>query len=182
MTEDRKQINYSRLVAQEENGNYVVLDYVFYDTLWDKEFRGAVGSTFSIVTKAQYDYHMDPEVIAESLQGLDLELSIDESLLDKAHEILQYDGESWVFDQSYYEYHDEILELARKEFHKEYDEEGAYDDPEEWPEYPVLVECVGGGRCFGGSYHDKYVKVFSMEGVKAAAAAERIDYRKLLNV
>lgn len=177
---------YRVLVGKDQYGEYLALESTFTDRIHGKKWSGATGLGFRVVTQGEYDERMSPEEYAGYLRESGLELSdLYTSWFDMATYLLAVEGESAIFDTGGTDaYEDEILERARREFRREHEIDGAYDDPEDWPEYPRLIECGSAGRIFGrfGSRATKFTEVYSIEAIKLIARFEGIaDYRELLN-
>jgi hypothetical protein len=131
-----------RLVGKSKDGSYYWCDYVFDDSMHGAPFRGATGSVFSPVTKARYEEDMDPKNAAERFDDLWREVvrsgGTDKGLEEWAKEMIDNEGDSAVYDLSYYS--------AGEEVAKKWNEEGGYKDGDD--EYAEFSECIGGGRCF----------------------------------
>jgi len=57
----RKETKYNKVVNyNEETKEVTVLNYIFYDTLHNKPFNGAVGSVFEVVSREEVEEIIEP--------------------------------------------------------------------------------------------------------------------------
>ncbi len=135
-TQQREQINYNKIVNIDEDGEITVLDYVFDD---GDGFKGATGTRFQPVSRAEYEERTTLEAIIEYLMDATNELPEQyrrggfeawaQAIIDNGEE------GNLAFDQSY----SNLWDYLRKE--AGLDEESAY-----------IFTCTGGGRCFGAKF------------------------------
>jgi len=140
MENTRKQINYNQIVGIIGNDIYM-LDYTFSD---GKDFKGATGTVFNLVSKEQYEETMDnqDDLFLDMWKDAVANNTTEQSFKDWFNDISDDEKLEINFDQSYSEYHDEIREIMNVS--KE--------------DYPVIC-CTGGGRCFKKGM--KFDKVFN---------------------
>lgn len=126
----RKEKQYNKVVNyNEETKEVTVLDYIFYDTLHNKPFNGAVGSVFEVVSKEEVEEIIEPSNVLNFLSANQIGLNCKFSEIDEDGFI------DMMFDTSY----KELWDYIRKELNL--DEEEAY-----------IFNCTGGGRCFDKNF------------------------------
>lgn len=129
--ETKKETTYNKVVNIAEDGEITVLDRVFE---YSDDFRGATGSKFYPVSRAEYEEQTDPENVIEYLIDSGIELSEDykrRGFEGMVEDMDSEDRESCMFDTSYREMWDYLREACGLS------EDDAY-----------IFNCVGGGRCF----------------------------------
>jgi hypothetical protein len=166
--QNRLQQNINKVIGQTPDGEFCVLQYVFRH---DKDFLGAVGSTFRVVTKGEYDEAMSPENATERLEDqwciMVKENGETRGLDEYVKFVLKEYGDEAIYDLSYREFHDSIIalhdEAVRRQAAKEQcvSEDNATVLPEALGK---VVECVGGGRmfCKDGTSYVKFTDFLSL--------------------
>lgn len=160
------QETFNKVIGKESCGEIVVLDYIFDD---GDGFKGAVGSMFDVVSKAQYDYEMDKEnVIARIIDSgvlEDVTCDTEDYIVNEKAELYYADIvnsgeiEELLYDLSYDAMHDEIREV--------------YGLSEE--DYPMIT-CVGGGRMFDKGFFDYFEPIEGVEElIQKIKAVEGIE-------
>lgn len=137
-TNDKEEIKYNKVVNIAEDGEITVLDYVFK---YRDSFKGATGSKFEPITESKLQ-----EVISD-YEGNDKELLIyfAENFGELNRQIIENLDSSrealieLFFDSS----HSDLWDYLREEM-------GETDPTSE--NYPVLFNCIGGGRCFDAKF------------------------------
>ena len=133
----KNQTDYNKIVNYDKETNEVtLLDYTFQHS---DNFKGATGTTFDIISKAEYKERMLRKNVMYQLIdcGLDknrAELNIMYSTMKECDEIEQF-----IFDLSYQNLHEYIrteLKLSKKDCY--------------------ILSCGGGGRCFDSSYQGNF--------------------------
>jgi len=140
---DKNQKNFYEVVGI-EGGEIIMLDYVFHHS---DNFRGATGSRFIPISKAEYEYRTSKnglidrlgECWIEAVKSGNTEMGKD----DWCQYVYDTDGDDSIFDLSYCQHWDKLRALGYSE-----------------KEYPVF-ECTGGGRCFTKDM--KFDKVINQE-------------------
>lgn len=123
----KQETKYGKLIGR-QGDEYYYLDYTFEDGT----FKGAVGSIMRPVTIEEAEdrrENFDDD-------GERWQMAVDAGATELGKKewkemVLDIDGDEAVFDQSYYEYGEDLLNRI---------------DPKR--EIYELVECRGGGRCF----------------------------------
>jgi len=127
----RDEKKYNIVVGRDKNGEYIVLDYTFDD---GKGFKGAVGSIFRAVDKAEYREVRSRKAVVETLLSCgDEDFCQSERQAIKMYQGMKNTGEldDFCFDRSYSNMHEPIREAFKLTEEK----------------YPIL-DCIGGGRIF----------------------------------
>lgn len=131
----RQQIDYWQVVnIDKENNEIIMLDYVFNH---GNDFKGATGTRFEPVSKAEYEQRMEDEEIIEYLidSGMELPDAFKRTGFEGLVNAMDYEEkENLMFDTSYREHWDKLR---------------AYGYPES--EYPIF-NCTGGGRMFDNNF------------------------------
>lgn len=134
----REQVNYGKIVNfDKESKEITVLDYVFKHS---DDFKGATGTTFSPISKDEYDsildeYLNDPQAVSEYWNdAIGEPLTYDQvvAISESEEEVMQLCGG---LDDSYSEKWDYLREELNL------DEDEAY-----------VFTCTGGGRCFDENF------------------------------
>lgn len=132
----KHQTNYWEVVhVDKENNEIIMLDYVFSH---GDGFKGATGTKFEPIPKAEYDERMEDENIIESMidNGMELPANYKRTGFEGLVNDMDYnDKESFQFDASYREHWHKLRELGYPE-----------------SEYPIF-NCTGGGRCFDSKFN-----------------------------
>lgn len=130
------QKDYYEILGILKDGSLVMLDYIFIDTLYDKPFCGATGTSFSPVSQEQIDERNNPENVKEEYKYLWQESvksgTTEDSLDDFIERLINdpnTDGEFFGHDNSYVH---KIPEAIKEKY---------------FPE-AATFECTGGGRMF----------------------------------
>jgi hypothetical protein len=159
-----KQDDYCKVVAQNGNGELIMLDYIFDD---GDGFKGATGSIFRPVSVDEHDERYSIEGLKNHGYG-DLwksavqEGQTEDSLDDWLQDVLDMDGVESVFDLSF----SLQIEAEVNRLVKEGKLKPEYADREQYP----FFEYVSSGRCFDKD--DKYETVFEPELLKKIRAIE----------
>lgn len=128
MSEEKK---YNVVVGKDKHGEIIVLDYIFKH---DDGFKGAVGSIFRPIDKAEYRERRSRKAVVESLLTCgDEDFCKSERQAIKMYQDMKNMGEldDFCFDGSYWNMHEPIREAFKLTEKK----------------YPIL-DCTGGGRIF----------------------------------
>jgi hypothetical protein len=150
-----------KLIGRDISGDYYWLEYVFEDS---SDFRGAVGSVFRPVSVTKKEERMTPENarewLAEGWREAVKAGTTEQSLDDYIQNVIDIDGESAFFDQSYFDTGCKIAEIYNSELPKDADES----------EQAEFSDCGGGGRCF----NQKIVwnKIYDQEALTLALSYE----------
>ncbi len=135
---DKHQIDIWKVVnIDKEDGTITMLDYLFRH---DKKFKGATGTKFNAISKAEYKDRTSKESVIDNIISSGLITAPSKNLEYKFAEVMYKEMkandeiESFCFDLSYIEHWDKLREFG---FSKS--------------KYPVF-DCVGGGRCFDENF------------------------------
>lgn len=131
----RKATTYNEILGRDEHGSVIVLDEVFE---YDRDFKGATGSRFEIVSREEVEEAIEPENFKEYVREI-WQMEVAEGLITSGlDEWIEYYFETedekieYLYDDSYSRLHPAIRE--------------AFDVPED-----AVINCTGGGRMFPGA-------------------------------
>lgn len=127
----KEETKYNEIIARDEDGTIIMLDYVFDH---GDGFKGATGTRFELVSKERYEEETSEEYVRDNYGYLWQEAvqhgNYKGSEEDYIRELMQ-DVDTLVYDDSYSFMHDAIREKL-----------GVTEE-----EYPIIT-CTGGGRMF----------------------------------
>jgi hypothetical protein len=162
MTHERKQEYIGKLIAR-QGDEFIVLDYIFDH---GDGFKGAVGSRIRPVSQSEYEERTSDDAIEEYCEELwkcGVADGVERrSLAEFAEAFKDEDGTDSMFDGSYSRW----PQIRAKGFPE--DSSDAEDDYE--GEFYPIMECTGGGRCFG--HDDEYDEVYDEELLARIRAIE----------
>jgi hypothetical protein len=133
MKEMSKQETKYNKVVHIEDGEIQVLDYTF---IHSDSFKGATGSRFNAISKAEYKERTSRGYVVEHLLSAGFDNVKNQAQAVRMYQDLKNSGEldEFMFDHSYYELWDYLRTFGYPE-----------------SEYPIF-ECAGGGRMFNKDF------------------------------
>ena len=128
----KEQTDYYEIIGKTEDGDVVMLDYVFKHA---DGFKGATGTSFRAIPKTEYQERKSPEYLKDNFAYLWREEVASGKTEQGLNDWLdaQNFSDDFSFDLSYCTKWDRIREVFPE-----------YADENEYP----IFECVGGGRMF----------------------------------
>lgn len=136
----RTQTTYNKLVARRD-GEYLFCDYIFEDG----DFKGATGTCLRPVSREEYDERTSEDGLVDYLGDLWQDAvasgNTDKGKAEWCQYVYDCDGDEALYDFSGGNLWDQLRAIGLGE-----------------DEFPV-IECVGGGRCFG--VNDNYDEIYN---------------------